>query len=100
MSRFLFKLENIIADRKRNPCTDSYTSSLFASGEDEIVKKVGEESVEVVLAAKAQGDERLVAEVADLMYHVLVLLASHDLSLDNVEDELEVRHGVIKSSSD
>jgi phosphoribosyl-ATP pyrophosphohydrolase len=61
-------------------------------GEDEIVKKIGEESVEVILAVKGQGDERIISETADLFYHALVLLAARGLTLEQVEAELERRH--------
>ena len=64
---------------------------MFAAGADEIVKKVGEEAIEVVLAAKGQGDERLVSELADLLYHALVLLAARGLTLAQVEAELQRR---------
>ncbi len=70
---------------------DSYTARLLAAGEDEIVKKVGEEAVEVILAAKGQGDARLVEESADLVYHLLVLLLSRGLSWADVEAELDRR---------
>lgn len=89
---FLHSLQTIIQDRKANPSPNSYTTKLFDMGEDEIVKKIGEESVEVILAAKGQGDERLISETADLLYHTLVLLASRGLSLEQVEAELERRH--------
>ncbi|MCS6911109.1 MAG: phosphoribosyl-ATP diphosphatase [Anaerolineales bacterium] len=88
----LHQLFTIIEDRKANPITGSYTARLFAAGEDEIVKKVGEEAVEVILAVKGQGDERVIAEVADLFYHTLVLLAARGLTLAQVEAELERRH--------
>jgi phosphoribosyl-ATP pyrophosphohydrolase len=65
---------------------------LLAEGEDEIVKKVGEEAVEVILAAKSQGDQRLIEEVADLAYHVLVLLASHGVTPGDILTELARRH--------
>lgn len=90
---FLPKLQSTIFERKANPRPGSYTTSLFAAGEDEIVKKVGEEAVEVVLAAKAEGDERLISEAADLLYHLLVLLAWRGRTLAEVEAELERRHG-------
>ena len=86
-------LETVILERKVNPLPESYTAKLFAAGEDEIVKKIGEEVVEVILAAKGQGDERLISETADLLYHLLVLLAAHGLKLEQVEAELERRHG-------
>ncbi|HLB47534.1 MAG TPA: phosphoribosyl-ATP diphosphatase [Anaerolineales bacterium] len=89
---FLHALQTIINDRKANPAPNSYTAQLFAAGEDEIVKKIGEEAVEVILAAKGQGDERVISEVADLLYHALVLLASRGLTFEQVEAELERRH--------
>ncbi|MBM4422697.1 MAG: phosphoribosyl-ATP diphosphatase [Chloroflexi bacterium] len=85
-------LDQIIRDRKQNLKPGSYTNRLFDAGEDEIVKKIGEEAVEVILAAKGQGDERVISEVADLFYHTLVLLASRGLTLADVEAELEKRH--------
>ncbi|NOY99178.1 MAG: phosphoribosyl-ATP diphosphatase [Chloroflexi bacterium] len=88
----LHELFSVIEDRKANPKEGSYTAHLFAAGEDEILKKVGEEAMEVILAAKGQGDARLVEEIADLCYHTLVLLASRGLSLGDVEDELRRRH--------
>jgi phosphoribosyl-ATP pyrophosphohydrolase len=91
-SEMLPQLFEIIQARKANPPAGSYTARLFAAGEDEIVKKVGEEAIEVILAAKSQGDQRLIAEVADLFYHTLVLLASRGLTLAVVEAELERRH--------
>jgi phosphoribosyl-ATP pyrophosphohydrolase/phosphoribosyl-AMP cyclohydrolase len=91
MSRFLLRLVDVIGDRKRNPKVGSYTSVLL---DDPVraAQKVGEEANEVVVAALAQSDERLVAEMADLVYHSLVLLAAHDLSWEDVEAELEKRH--------
>ena len=89
---FLYELQTIIQNRKAYPQPGSYTASLFAAGEDEIVKKVGEEAVEVILAAKGQGDERVISEVADLLYHTLVLLAQQGLTLEQVEAELQRRH--------
>lgn len=86
------QLFEIICERRDNPSPDSYTARLLEQGEDEIVKKIGEEAVEIILAAKGQGDSRLVEEVADLTYHVLVLLAARDLSPQDVRDELERRH--------
>ena len=77
-----------ILDRQANPQPGSYTVRLLDAGEDEILKKVGEEAMEVILAAKGQGDERLVYEVADLFYHLLVLLAARGLTLADVEAEL------------
>lgn len=77
-----------ILDRQANRPHGSYTTRLLDAGEDEILKKVGEEAMEVILAAKGQGDERLISEVADLFYHLLVLLAAQGLTLADVEAEL------------
>lgn len=82
----------LIQDRREHPIPDSYTNHLFEKGEDTILQKIGEESVEVILAAKGQGDQRLVEEISDLFYHTLVLLVSRGLSLSDIEAELERRH--------
>lgn len=92
MSDMLARLFAQIEDRKANPKPGSYTNSLFDAGEDEIVKKVGEEAIEVVLAVKGQGDERVISEMADLTYHCLVLLAQRGLTPDDIAAELERRH--------
>ena len=88
----LKRLFQIIEDRKENPTSGSYTARLLSGGEDEILKKVGEEAMEVILAAKGQGDARVVEELADLYYHTLVLLSARGLDLADVEAELERRH--------
>lgn len=85
-------LYQIILDRQKNPIEGSYTAYLFRKGQDEILKKVGEESVEVILAAKSQGKQRLIEEISDLTYHTLVLLADNGLTPDDILAELEKRH--------
>ncbi len=92
MTDFIDTLFATIQDRKVNPKPGSYTNSLFDAGEDEIVKKVGEEAVEIILAVKGQGQERIIEETADLVYHLLVMLAAQDLTWDDVRAELEKRH--------
>ncbi|MCA9923237.1 MAG: phosphoribosyl-ATP diphosphatase [Anaerolineales bacterium] len=92
MTDILDKLIATLQERKAHPTPDSYTASLLAAGEDEIVKKIGEEAVEVIIAAKSQGDERVIEETADLFYHTLVLLVSRGLSLDDIRAELTRRH--------
>ena len=87
----LNSLYSTILERKNNPSPGSYTAKLLADGEDEIVKKVGEEAIEVIVAAKGQGDERIVSEVADLIYHTMVLLASRGIAWRTVEEELSRR---------
>jgi len=82
----------ILVDRRDHPKPGSYTNSLLNAGEDEIVKKVGEEAVEVIIAAKSQGEQRLIEETADLFYHVLVLLAAKGIEPGQVMQELSRRH--------
>ena len=91
MSDTLEQLWQTIQDRKENPPPGSYTAALFAKGQNEIVKKIGEEAVEVVVAALGEGDERVLYESADLVYHLLVLLAARGLTWDDVEAELRTR---------
>ena len=91
MSDILDQLYATIVSRKQNPPPESYTAKLFAAGENEIVKKVGEEAIEVIVAAKGQSDERIVSEVADLIYHTMVLLASRGIEWRAVEEELSRR---------
>jgi phosphoribosyl-ATP pyrophosphohydrolase len=88
----LDELFDIIENRKIDMPEGSYTAQLFDAGEDEILKKIGEETMEVLLAAKGQGDQRLVEEMADLFYHALVLLSARNLSLVDIEAELRRRH--------
>ena len=86
----LKSLETLLKDRKANPKEGSYTNTLFNDPE-ELVKKVGEESVEVILAALQQGPERLISEAADLVYHLSVLMVAHDVGWDDIEAELASR---------
>ena len=92
----LSDLFEIILDRKAHPQPGSYTNQLLQAGTDAILQKVGEESVEVILAAKGQGKQRLVEEVSDLFYHTLVLLADQGVSLEEIEAELTRRHSLPK----
>jgi phosphoribosyl-ATP pyrophosphohydrolase len=85
-------LFDVIEERKNNPSEKSYTSSLLADGLPKIAQKVGEEATEVVVAALAQDDQRLIEEVADLTYHTLVLLSARGLSPADVIAELGRRH--------
>ena len=85
-------LYDVIESRRQNPTEQSYTSSLFSEGLPKIAQKVGEEGTEVVVAALAQDDQRLIEEVADLTYHTLVLLAARGLNIEDILAELEKRH--------
>lgn len=92
MTDMLDQLEAIIQDRKSNPQDGSYTNHLFDRGRNKIAQKVGEEAVEVVVAALGQGKEEQVGEIADLFYHLLVLMTDLDITLDDVRAKLDVRH--------
>ncbi len=85
-------LYDLLLGRKNQPQEGSYTSYLFDKGLDKILKKVGEESTEVIIAAKAEDKAETIYEVADLCYHVMVLLVHAGISLDEVTAELSRRH--------
>ncbi|GAC1306037.1 MAG: bifunctional phosphoribosyl-AMP cyclohydrolase/phosphoribosyl-ATP diphosphatase HisIE [Steroidobacteraceae bacterium] len=89
---FLGQLERIIAERMSAPPQRSYTARLLAEGMSRIAQKVGEEAVELALAAVVQADEKVVGEAADLLYHMILLLRARNLSLAEVVAELESRH--------
>jgi len=89
---FLAALEGIIAQRIAERPEGSYTARLVAQGPKRLAQKVGEEGLEVALAAAAETDDKVVAEVADLLYHLLVLLRSRGLPLERVVAELQSRH--------
>ena len=91
--QLLAELFAVIEDRKETMPTDSYTASLFADekGENAVLEKLGEETTEVVLAAKDDDGEALAHEAADLLYHLLVLLSMKDLDLEDLLTELESR---------
>ena len=80
-----------IQDRKENPRPGSYTATLFAKGENEVLKKMGEEAVEVIIAAKGETDDRVLYELADFVYHTLVFLNMRGLRWEDVEAELAER---------
>ena len=89
---FLGSLEGVIRDRLTERRTDSYTASLAASGDKRIAQKVGEEAVELALATVAGNRTEILEEAADLMYHLLVLLNTRDMTLADVVSTLEDRH--------
>ncbi len=83
----------VILDRKANPSDSSYTASLMKKGVDKILKKLGEEATEVVIAGKGGVREEIVYETADLFFHALVLLGYHDIPPEEVYAELRRRFG-------
>lgn len=89
-------LYDLIKGRKDNPKEGSYTSYLFDKGVDKILKKVGEECTEVVIAAKGGDKEETVFEISDLTYHVLVLMAECGITLNDIKAQLASRHVVDK----
>jgi len=89
---FLTRLEGVIAQRIRDRPEGSYTARLWSEGPTRIAQKVGEEGVEVALAAVTQPDDRLIGESADLLFHLALLLKSRNLSLSDAVRELEQRH--------
>ena len=89
---FLSELQDLILDRKEKMPEKSYTTKLFSRGINKIAQKLGEEAVELVIEAKDDNDELFLNEAADLMYHLLVLLAARGYSLDDVAAILEDRH--------
>lgn len=87
----LNELYSLISERKLNPLEGSYTNYLFTEGLDKILKKVGEESSEVIIAAKGGDRSELVYEVSDLVYHLLVLLVEQGVSISEIKAELDKR---------
>lgn len=97
---FLGALEGVIAQRIAERPAGSYTARLYAQGPKRIAQKVGEEGLEVALAAVAETDDTLIAESADLLYHLLLLLQSRGLRLERVVAELESRHSRAAAGED
>ena len=88
----LEKLYKIIEDRKKTLPANSYVASLFEKGDDRLVQKVGEEALEVVIAAKNKAGKRIISEIADLWFHLLVLMVAKNISLEEVDRELKMRN--------
>jgi phosphoribosyl-ATP pyrophosphohydrolase len=88
------RLEAVIRARKGADPASSYVASLFARGTAKIAQKVGEEATETIIAALAEGPDKLTNEAADLLFHLAILLADANLGLDDVLNELERREGV------
>ncbi|HJH32765.1 MAG TPA: phosphoribosyl-ATP diphosphatase [Methanosarcinaceae archaeon] len=91
----LNEIYDIILDRKNNPIEGSYVCSLLnhRKGMDKILEKVGEEAIEVILAAKNRDREEIIYESSDLLFHLLVMLAANDVKLKDIVSELEKRRG-------
>jgi phosphoribosyl-ATP pyrophosphohydrolase/phosphoribosyl-AMP cyclohydrolase len=89
---FFSELEDIIRNRIDNPTSESYTASLMKSGSKRIAQKLGEEGVELALAAATGDKDEVIDEAADLMYHLIVLLADQQLGLGAIANRLRTRH--------
>ena len=87
-------LQEVLIARKDADASESYVASLYEKGLDQILKKVGEESSEVIIAAKGSNPSELVKETADLWFHCMVLLANQGISVNDVLNELDQRFGV------
>ena len=97
----LYQVSEVIEDRKLNPREGSYTNYLFGKGLDKILKKVGEEATETIIAAKNQDKDEIVYEMADLIYHLTVLMAVTNVTWDDILNELarrELKKGNLKLS--
>nr|WP_290668888.1 phosphoribosyl-ATP diphosphatase [Ardenticatena sp.] len=92
-TNILMQLEAVIRQRKTERPDGSYTTKLFDGGLDRILKKIGEEAGEVIIASKNADPNEIIYESADLMYHLLVMLAYHDISWQEIENELQRRFG-------
>lgn len=85
---------NVIMERKKTSPDNSYVAALIKNGTDSILKKIGEESAEVIIAAKNKNRDEQIHEIADLWFHVLVLMADQGLTLSDISAELEKRFGL------
>jgi len=94
MNDVLTQLAQVLEQRKLEPADKSYVASLYAKGLDTILKKIGEEATETVIAAKGGDQQQIVYEMADLWFHCMVLLANQGLSPDDVLQELQRRFGL------
>lgn len=90
-SQILAELYQVIMDRKENPKEGSYTNYLFQKGQDKILKKVGEEAAETIIASKNNDNAEIIYEASDLLYHLLVLLAHHNIQPQEIYAELAKR---------
>lgn len=88
----LGKLYTIIEERKKRMPKDSYVASLFAGSKDRIIQKIGEEATEVIIAAKNNGRRKLISELADLWFRLLILMVDKNITLEDIEIELEKRN--------
>lgn len=96
----LAQLYELVLNRKNNPQAGSYTDYLFTKGLDKILKKIGEEATEVIVAAKNPDKSELQYETADLLYHLMVLLVEQGVSYDDIKRELASREGLMSKNQE
>lgn len=94
MDNIFKQLEEILEQRKDADADNSYVSSLYQKGTDEILKKIGEESAEVIMATKDDDENKIIYEVTDLWFHTMVLLRHKNIKMDKIEQELSRRFGL------
>ncbi|MCS5590080.1 MAG: phosphoribosyl-ATP diphosphatase [Candidatus Thioglobus sp.] len=94
MDKILLNLEKILEQRKTASSDKSYVSSLYTEGTNKILEKISEESEEVIMAAKNEGNAEIIHEIADLWFHTLVLLRHKNISVEEIESELARRFGI------
>ena len=97
MENIINELYEVIKDRKENRDESSYTSYLFNNGIDKILKKLGEECTEVIISAKNNNKEEKILEIGDLIYHLLVTMSELNISIEDVEKELNKRRKKINN---
>jgi phosphoribosyl-ATP pyrophosphohydrolase/phosphoribosyl-AMP cyclohydrolase len=93
------RIFGVVADRIKNPTKGSYVSSLTAKGEDAVLEKIGEETIELILATKGNRHEEIIHEATDVLFHILVLFAQKGFELRGIFEELEHRHQAKTQSS-
>lgn len=94
MNEILNKLQSVLEQRKNENSASSYVASLYDKGLDSILKKIGEESAETIMAAKDGVPEKIIYESADLLFHLMILLSHQNLDINQVLQELEGRFGL------
>ncbi|SFV67718.1 Phosphoribosyl-ATP pyrophosphatase [hydrothermal vent metagenome] len=94
MDNILTQLQNTLEERKKETSDNSYVASLYEKGLNEILKKIGEESAEVIIAGKEENKKQIIYEVSDLFFHIMVLLRQQNIDIKDIEEELQRRFGL------
>lgn len=94
LTEVLEDLFAVLLERKRNMQDDSYVSLLYRKGEDSILKKIGEEATEVIIASKGEDKKKIIFEITDLWFHCMILMADKEISLEEIAEEFKKRMGL------